>query len=301
MRLKLLFVIGLISGYVFGARAGRKRYDLLRERATEAWEDPRVQKAVADAEEFVKENAPIVADKLADGAKVAGEKLAESAHVAGERLTETAHVTAETAREVSDKLSETAREVAEKLSETARDLGEKLTDSAKTAGTSSSEGTKTAVASARDAVARAKDAVSGARDQVTELVGKDAADRLTESAKSIAGRFSGLVGGSAIPVGTGAADPTAPDTVISDTIEDEDEVVLVDDADFPSFDETAILDEPAGLEEDVVIEEQPFLAEQVSLEEPGFEIVIDGAPVGEDSLAGHAADADAEPEGHRGV
>jgi hypothetical protein len=294
MRLKLLFVIGLISGYVFGARAGRKRYDLLRERAAEAWEDPRVQKAVADAEEFVKENAPIVADKLADGAKVAGERIAESAHVAGERLTETAHVTAETAKEVTDKLTDTAREVAERLAETAKDLGEKLSDSAKGAGTSPSEGTRAAVASARDAVARAKDAVAGARGQVTDLVGKDVTDRLAGSASALAGRLGGLVGGSAIPVGTGAADPTAPDTVISDTIEDDGEVVLVDDADFPSFDESAGLDEPGDLEEDVVIEEQPFVEDQVSLEEPGFEIVIDGTSVGEDALTEHATGDDSD-------
>lgn len=71
MRLRILFIVGLGIGYVLGARAGRSRYDQLKAKATEAWEDPRVQKAVADTQEFVKENAPIVQEKIVAGTKAA--------------------------------------------------------------------------------------------------------------------------------------------------------------------------------------------------------------------------------------
>ena len=84
MRLKLLFVIGLIAGYILGSRAGRDKYEQIKAKATEAWENPRVQKVVAETQEFVKEKAPIVAEKVAEGAKVAGEKVAVGAKVAAD-------------------------------------------------------------------------------------------------------------------------------------------------------------------------------------------------------------------------
>lgn len=84
MRLKLLFIVGLITGYLLGARAGRERYVQIKAKATEAWEDPRVQKVVSDTQDFVGENAPIVAEKVAEGAKAASELIADGAKAAAE-------------------------------------------------------------------------------------------------------------------------------------------------------------------------------------------------------------------------
>jgi hypothetical protein len=69
MKGKILLVVGLGVGYVLGARAGRERYDEIKRAVEKFWGDPRVQKQVTHAEDFVKDKAPDVAEFLADGAK----------------------------------------------------------------------------------------------------------------------------------------------------------------------------------------------------------------------------------------
>lgn len=46
---KLMFLVGLAVGYVLGARAGRERYDQLRERAQQLGENPAVRNTVDTA------------------------------------------------------------------------------------------------------------------------------------------------------------------------------------------------------------------------------------------------------------
>ena|SRR5689334_22860001 len=53
MRGKLLFLAGAAAGYVLGARAGRRRYEQIKETATKLWESPGVQKQVTAVEDFV--------------------------------------------------------------------------------------------------------------------------------------------------------------------------------------------------------------------------------------------------------
>lgn len=79
MRGKILFVVGLGVGYVLGTRAGREKYDQMKAAVTKLWNDPRVQKRVDDAQEFVKEKAPEVAEFLADGAKKVVSQVSASA------------------------------------------------------------------------------------------------------------------------------------------------------------------------------------------------------------------------------
>lgn len=69
MKGKILLVVGLGVGYVLGTRAGRERYEELKAAVQKFWNDPRVQRRVDDAEDFVKDKAPEVAEFLADGAK----------------------------------------------------------------------------------------------------------------------------------------------------------------------------------------------------------------------------------------
>ena len=69
MKGKILLVVGLGIGYVLGTRAGRARYDEMKAIAQKLWNDPRVQKRVDEAQDFVKDKAPEVAEFLADGAK----------------------------------------------------------------------------------------------------------------------------------------------------------------------------------------------------------------------------------------
>lgn len=69
MKGKVLLVVGIGVGYVLGARAGRERYEDIKRVAEKFWSDPRVQKQVTVAEDFVKDKAPDVAEFLSDGAK----------------------------------------------------------------------------------------------------------------------------------------------------------------------------------------------------------------------------------------
>jgi hypothetical protein len=69
MRGKILLVVGIGIGYVLGTRAGREKYEQMKATAQKLWNDPRVQKQVNNAEEFVKDKAPEVAEFLSDGAK----------------------------------------------------------------------------------------------------------------------------------------------------------------------------------------------------------------------------------------
>ncbi|MHB1171597.1 MAG: hypothetical protein ACYCZY_03705 [Lacisediminihabitans sp.] len=113
MRLKILFLVGLGVGYVLGARAGRARYEQLKAKATEAWEDPRARKVVAETQEFVKENAPIVQARVAAAASTAASATVSGARIAAEK-------TAETAREFSGRVATTAKGASAKVAETAK-------------------------------------------------------------------------------------------------------------------------------------------------------------------------------------
>jgi hypothetical protein len=69
MKGKILFVAGLGLGYVLGTRAGREKYEQLKSGAMKLWNDPRVQRQVDNAEAFVKDKAPDVAEFVSDNAK----------------------------------------------------------------------------------------------------------------------------------------------------------------------------------------------------------------------------------------
>ena len=49
MKLKLTFLAGAAVGYVLGARAGRGRYEEIKNQAETLWQDPRVQEKVTAA------------------------------------------------------------------------------------------------------------------------------------------------------------------------------------------------------------------------------------------------------------
>ena len=78
MKGKILLLVGLGIGYVLGTRAGRERYEQIKAAASKLWNDPRLQKRVDQAEDFVKDKAPDVAEFLADGAKTVVAKAAGS-------------------------------------------------------------------------------------------------------------------------------------------------------------------------------------------------------------------------------
>jgi len=89
MKGKILLVVGLGVGYVLGTRAGREKYEEIKTAANKLWRDPRVQKQVHNAEGFVKDKAPEVAEFVADGAKTVISKVSGSSKTPAKKPTTT--------------------------------------------------------------------------------------------------------------------------------------------------------------------------------------------------------------------
>ena len=79
---KLLFVVGLGAGYLFGTSRGRKDFDKFKRSVSAAWLDPRVQKVTKQATDFAEENIPM------------GEKVTEAADAATKAARATVGTTA---------------------------------------------------------------------------------------------------------------------------------------------------------------------------------------------------------------
>jgi hypothetical protein len=68
---KILIALAFGVGYVLGSRAGRKRYEQIRDKAQQVWNDDRVQDAVHKAADGVEKAASTVASKAGDAIKSA--------------------------------------------------------------------------------------------------------------------------------------------------------------------------------------------------------------------------------------
>jgi len=78
MKGKILLVVGLGIGYVLGTRAGREKYEKIKATAIKLWNDPHIAEQRHNAEGFVKDKAPDVAEFLADGAKKVVKQVSSS-------------------------------------------------------------------------------------------------------------------------------------------------------------------------------------------------------------------------------
>ncbi len=68
---KLTLLTGVAVGYVLGTRAGRERYDQIKGQVQRLANDPRVKEKAQQATTAVKENAPVVKDKVSGAASSA--------------------------------------------------------------------------------------------------------------------------------------------------------------------------------------------------------------------------------------
>lgn len=73
MKNKLVLLAGAAAGYVLGTRAGRERYEQIKDRATRLWNNPKVQDKVSGAEDAVTDAAKSAVD-------AAGSKIGEFMH-----------------------------------------------------------------------------------------------------------------------------------------------------------------------------------------------------------------------------
>lgn len=61
---KLMLVAAGALGYVFGARAGKQRYTQIKSKVTEIWQNPKVQAKKEQAQEYAKDKAPQLQEKI---------------------------------------------------------------------------------------------------------------------------------------------------------------------------------------------------------------------------------------------
>jgi hypothetical protein len=77
---KTTLISGFAIGYVLGARAGRERYEQIRNGARSFAGSPPVQSAAGKAQETVAAQAPVVAEAVKEKATAAASKVAEKVH-----------------------------------------------------------------------------------------------------------------------------------------------------------------------------------------------------------------------------
>jgi hypothetical protein len=75
MRYKAMFAVGFLVGWVFGARAGRERYDQLVKYGHQIAEHPTVQKATSTVSAKTSELTKTAVSKAPDFAKTAGAQV----------------------------------------------------------------------------------------------------------------------------------------------------------------------------------------------------------------------------------
>jgi len=77
MRGKLLFVAGAALGYVLGSRAGRARYEQIKTVSGKIWNNGNVQKGVHQAEDFIQDKGPDVAEFVGEQTKKVVRKVSQ--------------------------------------------------------------------------------------------------------------------------------------------------------------------------------------------------------------------------------
>ena len=78
---KLTLLAAGAVGYVLGTRAGRERYEQIKAGAGRIAQDPRVRAKASEAGHALKEQAPVVKDKVVDAAGTAKDKVTGSHNV----------------------------------------------------------------------------------------------------------------------------------------------------------------------------------------------------------------------------
>lgn len=111
MRGKIGLVIGLGVGYVLGTRAGRQRYEQIKEQAAKVWNLDPVQQQVTKAKDFAKSSAMALPNALWTGA-VKVVQAAGRQGTPGERLDAAVKAGKDSADDVKKAADETFDEIA---------------------------------------------------------------------------------------------------------------------------------------------------------------------------------------------
>ena len=109
MRGKVLFVTGVAVGYVFGARAGRKRYEQMKSMAIGIWNTAPVQNGIESAKDFALTHVGDVSDAVLDATKKVIRVATQSAQRGQAVIDQTADELAEVVTEATAPKKTTAR------------------------------------------------------------------------------------------------------------------------------------------------------------------------------------------------
>jgi hypothetical protein len=101
MRGKAALVVGLVAGYVLGARAGRERYEQIKAQAEKIWEQPVVQGQVEKVKAFGVSALKSVPGVVWKGAKSVTGAASQSGTVS-ERAERASNAAKASAHEVAD-------------------------------------------------------------------------------------------------------------------------------------------------------------------------------------------------------
>lgn len=156
-----MLAVGVAVGYVLGTRDGRARYDQMKAKVTQLWEDPRVVKARKDVESYAREQAPVIYARAEAAAKAAPGVAKDVAGRVSETAKDVAGQVSDTAKDVAANVSSTAKDVAGQVTDTARDVSDRVTGTAK-------DVADKAVTTARDAAVASATTVGAARDNLLE-------------------------------------------------------------------------------------------------------------------------------------
>lgn len=127
MKGKILFVVGLGVGYVLGTRAGRQRYEQIKQAAAGVWNQPIVQQGVSTVSDFAKEKVGDLSDSVLDAAKsfignatrgsgATTRDVGDAAHKARQNVAKTA----DAAKSAIDDAADAAGEVIDAAAKTAK-------------------------------------------------------------------------------------------------------------------------------------------------------------------------------------
>jgi uncharacterized membrane-anchored protein YhcB (DUF1043 family) len=117
MRGKVGLVIGLAAGYVLGSRAGRERYEQIKEQVQKVWNLDPVQEQVGKAKEFAKSTAMSLPSTLWDSAV----KVTKSASTKGTTPGQKLDAALKTGRDQADDVSAAAERSARAVKDAADD------------------------------------------------------------------------------------------------------------------------------------------------------------------------------------
>lgn len=95
---RLLILTAGAAGFLLGSRAGRQPYEQFMRAIGQLKDDPRVQEKAQQGARLVREQAPVVADKVADAARTATDKVTSA--VSGSGDADSAHSTGQSTDEL---------------------------------------------------------------------------------------------------------------------------------------------------------------------------------------------------------